>query len=261
MFSVVLPAPLAPSTATIAPGRHAQVHAAQHGGEAIAGFEAAYLKHRPHPAGASRRHGRDRPRPPPVSRTTSAGDPEQMMRPWASTCTVSHRFITACITCSIISTVTPSSRMARTIGHDVADLGRVEAGQHLIEQQQLRARGERARDLQPLAPGDGQRRGRLVELIREPDPQRNLLRRLQRRCAPGLAQEGTDGDVLAHRQPGEGLHDLEGPREAHPRQVVRAPAGDVLALRASPSPMSASRSPRSPRTASSCPRRSGRSAR
>ena len=53
---------------------------------------------------------------------------------------------------------------ARTTGIDVADLGRVQAGQHLVEQQQPRLGRERAGELQPLAAGDRQARGRLVEL-------------------------------------------------------------------------------------------------
>ncbi len=53
--------------------------------------------------------------------------------------------------------------------HDVADLGRVEPGQHLVEQQQLRLGRERAGELEPLAGRDGEAGGRAIEQIGEPD--------------------------------------------------------------------------------------------
>ena len=42
-------------------------------------------------------------------------------------------------------------------------------------------------------------------------------------------QVRADQDVLAHRQAGKRLHDLEGARDAAPRQPMRRLAGDVLA--------------------------------
>ena len=92
-----------------------------------------------------------------------------MMRPSASTKTCSARLITACITCSIISMVMPRVAERADDRHDVADLRRVEPGEHLIEQQQLRLGRERARKLEPLAPGDGEACGRTVEQVAEAD--------------------------------------------------------------------------------------------
>ena len=83
-----------------------------------------------------------------------------MMRPSASTNTCSARLITACITCSIITMVMPRVADRLDHRHHVAHLGRVEAGQHLVEQQQLRLDRERARELQPLAARDREARRR-----------------------------------------------------------------------------------------------------
>ena len=58
--------------------------------------------------------------------------------------------------------------------HHVADLGGVEAGQHLVEQQQPRLDRQRARKLEPLAAGDGQGRGRPVEQSPKPDRARDV---------------------------------------------------------------------------------------
>ena len=52
--------------------------------------------------------------------------------------------------------------------HDVADFGRVEARQHLVEEQQLRFDCQGARKLKPLAPGDRERIGRPVKLSFSP---------------------------------------------------------------------------------------------
>ena len=113
--------------------------------------------------------------------------------------------------------------------HDVADLRRVQAGQHLVEQQQLRLGRQRPRQLQPLAAGDGQRIGRPVEHVGETDLARHLFGGGKRGLARAMMQMRADPDVLAHRQPGEGLHDLEGAGDAAPRQPMRRLAGDVLA--------------------------------
>ena len=64
--------------------------------------------------------------------------------------------------------------------HHVADLGRVEPGQDLVEQQQPRLDRQRARELQPLAAGDGERRGRLVELRAKADRASDVARRVER---------------------------------------------------------------------------------
>ena len=53
-----------------------------------------------------------------------------------------------------------------------------------------------------------------------------------------------DGDVLAHRLGGEGLHDLEGARHAARAVQVRRAAGDVAAVEDAPCPCRGSQEPR-----------------
>ena len=55
------------------------------------------------------------------------------------------------------------------------------------------------------------------------------VRRLRALRARAVMQMGADQDVLAHREAGEGLHDLEGARDTAPREAIRRLAGDVLA--------------------------------
>ena len=115
--------------------------------------------------------------------------------------------------------------------HHVAHLGRIEAGQHLVEQQQLRLDRQRARELQPLAPGDGEARGRQIEHRRRGRPAVATSSAAASASARDGAREmRADRDVLAHGQPGERLRDLEGARDAAPRQQMRRHAGDVGAL-------------------------------
>ena len=103
------------------------------------------------------------------------------------------------------------------------DLRWVEPGQHLVEQQQLRLGRERARQLEPLAAGDRQGGGRLVEHRAEADARGDVVGGAPaRRARSAMAQMRADRDVLAHRQPGEGLHDLEGARDAAPRRCDAA---------------------------------------
>jgi hypothetical protein len=124
--------------------------------------------------------------------------------------------------------VTPAVRDAAHHRDHLADLLRVQAGQHLVEQQQLRLRRQRAGQLQPLAAGHGEVGGGLVELRRQAHALRHGLGRGQRGGAPRLVQVRADGDVLAHGLRGEGLHDLEGARQALSGIEVRRAAGDVL---------------------------------
>ena len=95
----------------------------------------------------------------------------------------------------------------------------------------LRLGGERARELQPLAAGDGQAGGGLVEhaargrrAVATPSRRRSASARARR------AEVRADRDVLAHGLRGERLRDLEGARDAAPREPVRRLAGDVGAV-------------------------------
>ena len=125
--------------------------------------------------------------------------------------------------------VMPRSQIGADHRHHVADLGRVEAGEHLVEQQKPRLDGERARKLQSLAPRDRKARGRTVEHRPRPTACATSLGSGKRIGARGREQMRADRDVLPHRQAGKRLHDLEGARDAAPRQQVRRHAGDVVA--------------------------------
>ena len=110
----------------------------------------------------------------------------------------------------------------------VGDLLRVEARQHLVEEQQARLRRQRACELQSLAAGDGEICGGLVELRGEADLRRHAFGGGERGSAARFAQVRADGDVLAHGLRRERLHDLEGARQAGARIEVRRAAGDVV---------------------------------
>ena len=95
----------------------------------------------------------------------------------------SDRLMIACIRCSIIRMVTPRSRMSRITADHALDLGRVEPGEHLVEQQQRRLRRERAGQLEPLLAGDGELRRRHVEPVAEADEGGSLFGDKPRRPA------------------------------------------------------------------------------
>ena len=112
--------------------------------------------------------------------------------------------------------------------HHLADLLRVQPGQHLVEQQQLRLGRQRPGQFQPLAPGHREVGRGLVELRRQAHALRHGLGRGQRGHPSRLVQVRADGDVLAHGLRREGLHDLEGARQPLARIEVGRAAGDVL---------------------------------
>ena len=104
-------------------------------------------------------------------------------------------------------------------------------GQHLVEQQQPRLDGQRAGKLQPLAAGDGEARRPAGRAARRGRPRAATSPAARERIgARGRVQMRADRDVLAHGQARERLHDLEGARDAAPRELVRRHAGDVGAV-------------------------------
>ena len=126
---------------------------------------------------------------------------------------------------------TPVWLIARDDRQDVADFRRIQPGQNLVEQQQARFGRQRAREFQTLAPRDRQPGGGRVQPVGEADQQRDFLRATQRLLSRGMAQMGADRDILAHAQPREGPHDLEGAARCRARaRKCGASARDVLTV-------------------------------
>ena len=109
--------------------------------------------------------------------------------------------------------------------HDITDFGRVEPSQHLIEQQKLRFDRQRAGELEPLTPGDGKCIGEAVEHFGDTDLAGDLLSNGERGRARAVMQVRADEDVLAYREAGERLHDLE--VRAMPRRARRCGGSPV----------------------------------
>ena len=84
--------------------------------------------------------------------------------------------------------------------HHVAHFGRVQAGQHLVEQQQLRLDRERTCELEPLAARDGEIGRETAEHGAQADLVRDLLGGRQRIGAARVMQIRADRDVLGDRQ-------------------------------------------------------------
>ena len=121
-----------------------------------------------------------------------------------------------------MSTVTPVSYT------HLRDFVRIEAGEHLVEQEKFRLGRQRARQLQPLASGDGEIVRRLAELAGQAKALRDALRVGERRLALPPVQVRAHGDVLAHGLPGERLHDLERSRHSEAADAVWRKPRDVL---------------------------------
>jgi hypothetical protein len=89
--------------------------------------------------------------------------PSAIFLPKFSATTWSDTLITRLMWCSTSSTVMPSrSRMSRISSAERRQLLVVEAGGGLVEQQQLRLGGQRARQLDALLDAEGQVAGRAV---------------------------------------------------------------------------------------------------
>ena len=125
---------------------------------------------------------RDRTAPPPDRARPPRACPSAIAAPWCSTSTRAASAITARMTCSISRMVSPVSRLSSRQDRDHAvGLGRPQARHHLVEQQELRLGRERARDFEPLAVGQRQRRRELVPLVEQVEPPQHLVRAPARR--------------------------------------------------------------------------------
>ena len=120
-------------------------------------------------------------RAPPGRARPPRGVPRAITSPWCRTPMCCASAITARITCSMSRMVVPSVRLrSRNTSTIWSHLGRAQARHHLVEQQQLRPRGERARDLEALAVGQRERGGGQVALRAEAELLEDLGRELAR---------------------------------------------------------------------------------
>ena len=121
---------------------------------AVAHLEMLDLEQRGHgPPRAAPCGGRDRPRSPPGSLVTSRGVPRAISRPWWNTTT---RLRQRDDHLHDVLDDHDGDAAAMDAAHQLdrlAHLGRRQAGHRLVEQQRLGLGGERAGDLEPLAPG------------------------------------------------------------------------------------------------------------
>ena len=114
----------------------------------------------------------------------------------------------------------------------LGDLLWVEAGEHLVGEEQQRLCGERARELEALLLRHVQLPGGELGLLREPERGEHLLgdrrRRAQRQVL--AAEARADGDVREAAEVVERPHDLVCARDPAARDLERPQPGDVLAL-------------------------------
>ena len=139
----------------------------------------------------------------------------------------------AFIRCSTTIKVTPRALTARNNVERFVDLGSVQAGHDLVEQEHLRIERERFRHLQAFAVGNRQiarqagrrrgpgRRSRAVPRVR---PKASCVLRF----APSLSVHCADRDVFANREIGERFDDLERPRDPEVANLVRRHVRDAL---------------------------------
>src|SRR5206468_1132950 len=96
----------------------------------------------------------------------------------------------------------------------------------LVEQEEPRGGGERARELQALLVDQRELRRETVRLALEADEREQTLglRRGRGRLAAGAPVETPDAHVVEGREPGERPHELERPRDALGAHTVGRPA-------------------------------------
>ena len=160
--------------------------------------------------------------------TTSPGGPSAISLPWSSTLKCSTSFIMACMVCSMITMVTPSSVDPPDDRQHVGELVVAEPGERFVEQQQARTRRERARELHQTELLRGQPAGEGVGLgVGEADAfECRIGVALGLRVGRG-GRIGADDDVFQHGHARESAHDLERAADAEPADRVRLQSDQV----------------------------------
>ena len=103
-----------------------------------------------------------------------------------------------------------------------------EAGHHFIEQQDARLGRQRTRDLEPLALGQGQRRGGLAAFARKAENFEHLLGVAARLAHAAARIQRADHHVVEHGHSGERLHQLKRAADAGAANLVGPAAVDTL---------------------------------
>ena len=154
------------------------------------------------------------------------------MRPAFITMQRSHSERIASITCSTITMVRPASRSERDQRDALAELGRIEAGEPLVEQQHSGRERQGARQLEALLVDVGELRRGDVRLAAEARRARAARRARGPRPAPhdGDRAEREDRQPRSRRtliEP-EHAHQLEGARHAEAGDAMRRQGGEVV---------------------------------
>jgi len=117
-------------------------------------------------------------------------------------------------------------------------LGRVETGEHFVEQQHLGPGRQRARDFEPLLSGQVQRSRVAVRALSEAAERQRRHGRLAGGGPPvrpwAAPEECADHDVVEHGHVAEWAHDLMRRRDAGDADVVRGSVGDTPAREGHP---------------------------
>ena len=171
-----------------------------------------------------------------ASARTAAGAPSTSLEPKFITTSRSTSFITKSMSCSTIRIVTPSPRSLRSSSAERLLLLAAQAGGRLVEHQQHRVGGQRARDLEDALGAQRQAAGQLVRAVGQADAL-ELAQRLgadlrflargpaaaRRRSSPARVRAmRAERDVVEQAHVRPQLDVLEGARHAQPRDVLAA---------------------------------------
>ena len=171
------------------PGLDLQRHVLQRRDLAVGGMQAVDAKHRP--------ASRDRPRSRADRCGSRSGEPSAIFWPKFSTVIRSATDMTSCITCSTSTMVTLCG--AHEIEQqrvDERDLAVAQAGRRLVEQQQARRAGERAREVEQLLAAEIELAGEACRARARGRSGRGCRRQSRSACAStrlrrGLGPNGT----------------------------------------------------------------------
>ena len=151
--------------------------------------------------------------------------------PKSSTTTLSEIDMTIAMWCSTSSTVSVVLVAERADQlAELVDLGVRQPGGRFVEQQQLRSRRERPRDLDALQRAVRQSDGRPVGEMVERQALEDRSRFGSALCVRATVRVAADEHVVEHRQRREQREVLEGASDAEPGDAVRRHSQQILAV-------------------------------